>query len=293
MYSLRIQSFKEKFTLYIKLMRLDKPVGILLLLWPTLWALWLSSDGIPSIKILFIFMLGVVIMRSAGCVINDFADRDIDGYVRRTNSRPIPNGEISPREAIFIFLFLSMLAFSLVAFTNTLTLKLSFIGVFLAAIYPFMKRYTNLPQIFLGAAFAWSIPMSFAAVTNKIDDGLWFLYLAVVIWAVTYDTFYAMADRADDLKIGIKSTAILFGEMDLRITACLQLLVLILLTMTGEYFQRGIWFFMSLVCVIALFIYQQYIIRNREAANCLSAFVNNNYVGLIIFIGLALDYQLS
>ena len=293
MYSLKIQHFKEKIPFYIKLTRLNKPVGILLLLWPTLWALWLSSNGIPSIKTLLIFIFGVVIMRSAGCVINDFADRDIDGYVKRTNSRPIPNEEISPTEAIIVFLFLSILALSLVSFTNTLTLRLSFAGAFLASIYPFMKRYTNLPQIFLGAAFAWSVPMSFAAVTNKIDDGSWFLYMAVVIWAVTYDTFYAMADRADDLKIGIKSTAILFGEMDLRITACLQLLVLILLTMTGEYFERGIWFYISLVCVATLFIYQQYIIRNREPVNCLSAFVNNNYVGLIIFIGLVLDYQLS
>ena len=293
MYDLKMQSFKEKLPFFLKLMRFDRPVGILLLLWPTLWALWLSSDGIPSIKNLFIFVLGVVLMRAAGCVINDFADRKIDGYIGRTRNRPIPNGSITSKEAVITFLILCSFALALVAFTNILTLKLSFIGCALATIYPFMKRYTNWPQVFLGAAFAWSIPMAFAAVTNRMDQGLWLLYAAVVIWAVVYDTFYAMIYRIDDLKIGVKSTAILFGNMDLLIIGCLQVVVLVLLAITGEYFERGAWFYCSLIFAGALFLYQQYIARYRDPSRCLNAFINNNYVGLVIFVGLVLDYQVT
>jgi len=293
MYDLKMQSFKEKLPFFLKLMRFDRPVGILLLLWPTLWALWLSSDGIPSIKNLFIFTLGVVLMRAAGCVINDFADRKIDGDVARTRTRPIPNGSITSIEAVITFFILCSSALALVAFTNFLTIKLSFIGCALATIYPFMKRYTNWPQVFLGAAFAWSIPMVFAAVTNRMDQGLWLLYGAVVIWAVVYDTFYAMIDRTDDLKIGVKSTAILFGKMDLLIIGCLQVVVLILLAITGEYFERGAWFYCSLIFAGALFLHQQYIARYRDPSSCLKAFMNNNYVGLVIFVGLAMDYQVS
>ena len=293
MYNFRLLYLKKRLPVFLKLMRFDRPAGILLLLWPTLWALWLSSDGSPSIKNLFIFILGVVLMRAAGCVINDVADRNIDGNVRRTQDRPIPNGSINTKEATITFFILLFTALTLVIFTNVLTLKLSFIGAILATSYPFMKRYTHLPQIFLGAAFAWSIPMVFAAVTNKIDNILWLLYGAVVIWAIVYDTFYAMVDRADDIRVGVKSTAILFGKMDLAITAFLQITVLVLLALTGDYFERGAWFHFSLIIAGSLFLYQQYIIRYREVSRCFEAFLNNNYVGAAIFVGLVLDYQIA
>jgi len=291
MYNFRLLYLNKRLPVFLKLMRFDRPAGTLLLLWPTLWALWLSSDGSPSIKNIFIFMLGVVLMRAAGCVINDVADRNIDGHVGRTQNRPIPNGSINTKEATITFFILLFTALTLVIFTNVLTLKLSFIGAILATSYPFMKRYTHLPQIFLGAAFAWSIPMVFAATTNRIDNILWLLYGAVVIWAIVYDTFYAMVDRADDLRIGVKSTAILFGKMDLAITGFLQVTVLVLLVLTGGYFERGAWFYFSLVIAGSLFVYQQYIIRYREVSKCFDAFLNNNYVGAAIFVGLVLDYQ--
>jgi 4-hydroxybenzoate polyprenyltransferase len=290
MYNFKIKNLKQRLPVFLRLMRFDRPAGTLLLLWPTLWALWLSSGGPPTLKNFIIFTFGVVLMRAAGCVINDIADRKIDGRVERTRDRPIPSGSISTQDALVIFFILCAGALVLVMLTNNLTLKLSCIGIVLAASYPFMKRYTHLPQVFLGAAFAWSVPMVFAAVTNRIDGGLWWLYSAVVMWTVAYDTFYAMVDRADDLKIGVKSTAILFGKMDRAITACLQVTVLGLLTITGVFFERGEWFYCSLIAAAALFIYQQHIIRNSEKGGCFKAFLNNNYVGAVIFIGLALDY---
>ena len=220
-------------------MRFDKPIGTLLLLWPTLWALWFAAEGAPSTKNLIIFILGVVLMRAAGCVINDFADQNLDGHVERTQSRPIPSGAVSSKEALTLFALLCASAFILVLLTNSLTIKLAFVAVALAACYPFMKRFTHLPQVVLGTAFAWSIPMAFAAEAEQLPTELWALYAAVVLWTVAYDTFYAMVDREDDLKIGVKSTAILFGDMDIVITSSLQVLVLIALAMTGANFGRG------------------------------------------------------
>jgi 4-hydroxybenzoate polyprenyltransferase len=274
-------------------MRVDKPIGTLLLLWPTLWALWFAAGGVPDIKNLLIFVPGVILMRAAGCVINDIADRKVDGHVARTHNRPLPSGKVTTKEALLLFTLLCLAAFGLVLLTNPFTIKLAFVGVALAACYPFMKRYTHLPQLVLGAAFAWSIPMAFTAETNQLPKEVWALYVAVLLWTVAYDTFYAMVDRDDDLKVGIKSTAILFGDMDIPITATLQILVLVALTMTGINFGRGLWFFLSLLAAGLLFLYQQFLIRHRDRDKCFKAFLNNHYVGTAIFIGLALDYQLT
>ena len=282
--------FRERLPDFLRLMRVDKPIGTLLLLWPTLWALWFAAGGVPDIKNLLIFVPGVILMRAAGCVINDFADRKVDGHVERTQNRPIPSGTVTAKEALLLFTLLCLAAFGLVLLTNPFTIKLAFVGVALAACYPFMKRYTHLPQLVLGAAFAWSIPMAFTAQTNQLPTELWALYAAVILWTVAYDTFYAMVDRDDDLKIGIKSTAILFGDMDIPITATLQILVLVALAMTGMNFGRGLWFFLSLLAAGLLFLYQQCLIRHRDRDKCFKAFLNNHYVGTVIFIGLALDY---
>lgn len=291
--SFNISLFKARLPDFLQLMRFDKPIGTLLLLWPTLWALWFAAEGAPSTKNLIIFILGVVLMRAAGCVINDFADRNVDGRVERTQNRPIPRGAVSSKEALILFALLCTSAFILVLLTNGLTIKLAFVAVALAACYPFMKRFTHLPQVILGAAFAWSIPMAFAAESGKLPTELWALYAAVVLWTVAYDTFYAMVDREDDIKIGVKSTAVLFGDMDIAITSSLQVLVLIALAMTGANFGRGLWFFLSVAIAALLFLYQQYLIRERDRDACFKAFLNNNYVGAIIFIGLAMDYQLG
>jgi 4-hydroxybenzoate polyprenyltransferase len=278
---------------YAVLMRLHKPIGILLLLWPTLWSLWLAAKGVPSIHNLVIFTLGVLVMRSAGCVINDFADRKIDGKVKRTQDRPLATGAVSGAEAITLFILLCLLAFGLVMQTNMLTIQLSVGGVLLAFCYPFMKRYTHLPQVVLGAAFAWGIPMAYAAETGEIPSSIWLVYLAVVLWTLVYDTFYAMVDRDDDLKIGVKSTAILFGEQDRFITGTLQLLTLYTLFLIGTRFELGSYYQISLGIAAALFIYQQWLIRYRARDACFKAFLNNNWVGMAIFIGIAADLALK
>lgn len=285
-----LQQARERFPYYWQLMRFDRPIGTLLLLWPTLWGLWWAAEGVPRADLLIIFTLGVVLMRAAGCVINDFADRKVDGHVQRTKGRPIATGRVQPREALFLFAALILLSFVLVLFTNTLTIILSFGAVALAACYPFMKRYTHLPQVVLGAAFSWSIPMAFAAQTGEINPHSWLIYTAVVVWTVVYDTFYAMVDREDDLKIGVKSTAILFAEQDRVITASLQVIVLITLLMVGQRFEMGGIYSLSLVAVAGLFIYQQYLIRQRVKAACFQAFLNNNWVGCAVFVGIAGDY---
>jgi 4-hydroxybenzoate polyprenyltransferase len=285
-----LQQARERFPHYWQLMRFDRPIGTLLLLWPTLWGLWWAAEGVPRADLLIIFTLGVVLMRAAGCVINDFADRKVDGHVQRTKGRPIATGRVQPREALFLFAALILLSFVLVLFTNTLTIILSFGAVALAACYPFMKRYTHLPQVVLGAAFSWSIPMAFAAQTGEINPHSWLIYTAVVVWTVVYDTFYAMVDREDDLKIGVKSTAILFAEQDRVITASLQVIVLITLLMVGQRFEMGGIYSLSLVAVAGLFIYQQYLIRQRVKAACFQAFLNNNWVGCAVFVGIAGDY---
>jgi len=274
-------------------MRFDKPIGILLLLWPTLWALWLAAGGVPDLHVALVFILGVVLMRAAGCVINDVADRKIDGRVKRTQARPLVAGLVSTRQAVILFAALCLCAFALVLSTNTLTIALSFGGVALAFCYPFMKRHTHLPQVVLGSAFAWGIPMAFAAQNDAIDPRAWLIYTIVVIWTVVYDTFYAMVDRDDDLKIGVKSTAILFAENDRSITAILQVFVLLGLVMMGTQFSLGFYFDLSVLIVAGLFVWQQMLIKARRREDCFKAFLNNNWVGAVVFIGIVLDHALQ
>ncbi|WP_101758593.1 4-hydroxybenzoate octaprenyltransferase [Oceanicoccus sp. KOV_DT_Chl] len=287
-----ISTLRNKAPDYLALIRFDRPIGVYLLLWPALWALWIAAEGVPDLKLLFIFIAGTFLMRSAGCAINDYADRNIDGDVKRTRDRPIPNGRISPKQALLFAAVLAILAFILVLFTNTKTILLSFIAVILAACYPFMKRYTHFPQIVLGAAFSWSIPMAFAAQQNALPNAMWLLYIAVVLWTVAYDTFYAMVDRDDDIKIGVKSTAILFGDDDRAITGMLQISVIFILALAGPQFNLGLAYYGGLIGASGLFIYQQQLIRRRERDQCFKAFLNNHWAGLIIFIGIVLHYFL-
>lgn len=274
---------------YVHLTRLNKPIGILLLLWPTLWALWLAADGVPGTIITAIFIGGVILMRSAGCIINDFADRHFDGRVKRTENRPLATGKISTRSALSLFLILSLCAFLLVLQLNRLTIHLAFIGMVLAVVYPFLKRVTHLPQLGLGLAFAWGVPMAFAAELNSVPTNTWLVFLAAAIWPVIYDTMYAMVDREDDLTIGVKSTAILFASYDKLIILLLQLLFLFLLIVIGYVFVLHAIYFVSLIGVLVLFIYQQFLIRQQNDG-CFKAFLNNNWVGLIIFLGIVLSY---
>lgn len=274
---------------YAQLARLDRPVGILLLLWPTLWALWLAADGVPDAKVLVIFVLGVVLMRSAGCVINDYADRDVDPHVARTRTRPLASGLVAPKEALILFVALSLTAFALVLLTNALTIALSFGGAVLAATYPFMKRYTHLPQVVLGAAFAWAVPMAFAAQTGAVPKVAWLIFIATVLWTVAYDTMYAMVDRDDDMKIGVKSTAILFGDADCFVIGVLQVTALLILVMVGLHEHLGAWYYIGVVAAAGCAGYQQWLIRDRQPPACFRAFLNNQWFGLAVFLGLALD----
>jgi len=275
---------------YWRLVRADRPIGIYLLLWPALWALWIAGRGSPDAWVVLIFVLGTVLMRSAGCAINDYADRDFDGLVARTAERPLAAGEITPREAVGVFVVLSLLAFCLVLTLNGLTIANSFIAVALAALYPFTKRFTHMPQVVLGAAFGWAVPMAFTALQGGIPGVAWVLFIATVVWAVIYDTMYAMADRDDDLWVGIKSTAILFGRHDRLIIAALQLLMLALLWWVGELAGCGGYYSGGLVFAAALFGYQQWLIRDREPAACFQAFLNNHSLGMGLFVALLLDY---
>ncbi len=274
----------------LQLIRFDRPIGTLLLLWPTLWALWLAAQGVPGYRLLAIFMTGTFLTRSAGCIVNDLADRNLDGAVARTSARPLVTGAVTVREALVLFVALLALAFILVLFTNALTIELSIVAVLLASSYPFMKRYTHLPQLVLGAAFSWGIPMAFAAQRGTLPPALWLLYLGNLLWTVAYDTAYAMVDREDDLRIGIKSTAILFGRHDRLIIALLQLGCLLSLYLAGLAFGLGRYYNASLVVAAMLFGYQQYLIRERRPHACFRAFLHNNWVGMAIFAGVALDY---
>ena len=280
----------ERVYQYALLTRAHKPVGIYLLLWPCLWALWIAAEGVPDTWILIVFVLGTVLMRSAGCAINDFADRNIDAHVERTKNRPLATGAVSPREAIGVFLALSILAFFLVLTMNTLTIYISFVGLALAAIYPFAKRFTYLPQIFLGAAFAWAIPMAFTAITNATNKTTWLLYIIVVLWALAYDTIYAMADRDHDLKIGVKSTAILFGDADVTIVAIIEAVVLLGLLLLGGQLEFGIWFYGAWLVTALMTAFLVFMAADRQPAHCLMAFFNHHLLGLIIFIGIVLHY---
>lgn len=274
----------------MELMRVDKPIGTLLLLWPTLWALWIAARGLPDISVLIVFCLGVFLMRSAGCVINDFADRKVDGFVTRTKNRPLPSGRATSKEAVYLFLVLALSSFLLVLTQNILTIQLSVIGLLLAFAYPFMKRFTHLPQFVLGLAFSWSIPMAYAAEANMLSNSIWLLFIANITWTVAYDTMYGMVDKEDDLKIGIKSTAILFGKNDKLIIGLLQLATLLLLSIVGILEHLTWVYYVGLAIVGLLFLQQQHRIKNREKAACFKAFLDNNYVGLIVFVGLLLTY---
>lgn len=271
---------------YLYLMRLHKPIGILLLLWPTLWALWLASDGKPDWFIVFIFIMGVVVMRSAGCIINDFADKDFDSKVERTRTRPLTNENISEKSALILFGCLMIIAFILVCTLNRLTIFLSFAGAFFAMVYPFLKRVTHLPQVGLGIAFAWSVPMAFSAELNQVPSHAWAVFIAALIWPVIYDTYYAMVDRPDDLKIGIKSTAILFGDRDRLFIAILQILFLFLMGIVGVIFELQFIYFISLLISGLLFLYHQWLTRYRDPQACFSVFLSNQWVGFIIFLGI-------
>ena len=285
-----IERLEDRLREYALLMRLHRPIGIYLLLWPTLWALWLAGGGQPPRGIVLVFVLGVVLMRSAGCVMNDLADRDFDPHVARTHDRPLAAGRVKPGEALVLAAALGLLAFALVLTQNALTVKLSFIGLALAVSYPFMKRLHALPQFHLGAAFGWAIPMAYAAVTDSLPPIAWLLFLGNVLWSAIYDTQYAMVDREDDRRIGVKSTAILFGERDKRIIGYLQLALLGVLVGVGLLAGRGWIYYLGLFVAAWFALYQQYLIRNREPAECFKAFLNNNGFGLAIFCGLLLDY---
>ena len=278
---------------YASLMRLDKPIGIFLLLWPTLWALLIASGGNPDPKVLLIFVAGVVLMRSAGCVINDYADREFDRHVSRTQNRPLTAGRVTTKEARVLFVILCLFAFVLVLQLNLLTVGLSVIGVLLAAIYPFLKRVTHLPQVFLGIAFGWSVPMAFAAQTGSVPQIAWLMFVATVLWATVYDTLYAMVDREDDRVLGLKSTAILFGESDRQIIGLLQVMLLVSLLMIGHQAELGLVYYLGVLFAAGFAGWQQYLIRFREREACFKAFLNNNWFGAVIFLGILFDYMFA
>lgn len=286
----RYRFLRDRQQQYAYLCRLNKPIGIYLLLWPTLWALFIAGNGRPDLLILFVFIAGTVLMRSAGCAVNDFADRNIDPHVSRTRERPIATGKVSPQEAVGVFVVLALSAFGLVLLMNRLTVYLSAVGVVLAALYPFAKRYTYMPQVVLGAAFGWAVPMAFAAQTGELPVVAWLLFIATVLWTTAYDTMYAMVDREDDLKIGVKSTAILFGEADVLIVMFLQALVLIALIFTGQRLQLSTWYFGGLAVASLFVVYQYLLIRHRDPARCFKAFLSNHYFGMAVFMGLLLHY---
>ena len=280
----------DKFKQYLLLIRLNRPIGIFLLLWPTLWGLWIASEGFPNTKILVVFLFGVFLMRSAGCILNDIIDKDFDKFVARTQNRPLASDKLSSIEAFIVAISLIFIAFLLVLTTNTLTVQLSFVAIILAGTYPFLKRHTYLPQFFLGLTFGWSIPMAFAATTNSIPKIAWLLLIANILWTVVYDTIYAMIDREDDLKIGIKSTAILFDDADRFIIGLIQSLALIALIVVGQQASLNTIYYFSLIIGGCLFLYQLYLIRNRDQKKCMQAFLNNNWFGLVVFIGLFINY---
>jgi 4-hydroxybenzoate polyprenyltransferase len=278
---------------YGKLMRLDKPIGIYLLLWPTLWALWLAGEGTPDQGLFVVFLLGVIVMRSAGCVLNDFADRKIDPYVERTRNRPLASGAVAPFEALTLFAALSLIAIGLATMLNQAAQLLAIVAAGLTVAYPFIKRYVSIPQFVLGAAFGWAIPMAFAAQTGETPVLAWLVFGTAMIWAVIYDTFYAMVDREDDLKVGVKSTAILFGDVDLFVIAGLQLLMFVALNLIGYQAQLSIWYYVSVAIAGGMMAYHIWLARDRQPAGCFAAFLHNHYIGLVVFIGLALHYTFN
>ena len=274
---------------YFRLMRFNKPIGIYLLLWPTYWALFLSAGGWPDIDLLIIFTFGVIITRSAGCVINDYADREIDKHITRTRDRPITTGEISLKAALLLFIALGLIAFALVLLTNTLTIKISFIAIALAVLYPFTKRWTNLPQLILGLAFAMSVPMAFSAQTGTVPASAGWIFLATILWTLIYDTLYAMADREEDLKIGVKSTAILFAKYDQIFITLLQILLMLVFIKIGNLFDLGAFYDISLIIILIFMIYHQLLIKKGKKSDYFKAFINNHYIGMTLFFGIFLS----
>jgi 4-hydroxybenzoate polyprenyltransferase len=288
--SYRARIFAEPCSAYARLMRLDKPVGVWLLMWPTLWALWIAGAGRPEERVLIVLVIGTVVVRSAGCIMNDIADRNIDPHVGRTRDRPLATREVSVPEAVLLFIGLMLIALGLVMVLNPLTRWFAVGGALITLVYPFAKRFLSAPQFVLGIAFAWGVPMAFAAQLGEVPRVGWLLFLAAVVWGVVYDTEYAMADREDDLKIGVRSTAILFADMDRLFIGMLQAMLLIALLLIGEAAQLGRWYYGGLALATAFGLYQQWLIRARDPEDCLRAFRNNAWLGTIVFVGLALDY---
>jgi 4-hydroxybenzoate polyprenyltransferase len=278
---------------YAKLMRIDKPIGIWLLLWPALWALWLAGEGHPDQGLFVVFLLGVFVMRSAGCVLNDYADRKIDPYVERTRARPIASGAVSPAEALVLFAALSLIAIGLATMLNRQAQVLAIVAAGLTIAYPYIKRFVSIPQFVLGAAFGWAVPMAFAAQTGDTSQLAWVVFGVALIWAVIYDTFYAMVDREDDLKVGVKSTAILFGDVDLFVIAGLQALMLLGLVFVGSHAELGVWYFISVATAACLMAYHLWLARDRQPAGCFAAFLHNHIIGLVIFVGIVLHYTFN
>ena len=278
---------------YGKLMRIDKPIGLWLLLWPTLWALWLAGEGHPDQGLFVVFVVGVFIMRSAGCVLNDYVDRKIDPYVERTRTRPIASGAVAPMEALVLFVALSLIAIGLATMLNRPARLLAIIAAGLTVAYPFIKRWVSIPQFVLGVAFGWAVPMAFAAQTGGTPQLAWLVFGVAVIWAVIYDTFYAMVDREDDRKLGVKSTALLFGEVDLFVIAGLQILMLAALILIGLLAALGFWYFLSVAGAAGLMAYHQWLARDRQPAGCFAAFLHNHHIGFVIFIGIVLHYAFT
>ncbi|MDZ7735548.1 MAG: 4-hydroxybenzoate octaprenyltransferase [Gammaproteobacteria bacterium] len=283
-------TIKDRLRAYAVLARLDRPIGIYLLLWPTLWALWIASEGRPNTWVVIVFVLGVILMRSAGCIMNDFADRDFDGHVKRTAQRPLPAGRVSAREALLLAGTLMLSALLLVLTLNWLTVGLAVIAALLAITYPFMKRYTYLPQVHLGLAFGWAIPMAFAAQIGAVPPVAWLILCASLLWTVAYDTIYAMVDRDDDIRIGIKSTAILFGSEDRLIIGIIQALLVAVLIVIGIRIELGEMYYVGIGAAALLAVYQQYLIRDREPDRCFKAFLNNHWLGVAVFMGLLSHY---
>ena len=278
---------------YGKLMRVDKPIGTWLLLWPTLWALWLAGEGAPDQGLFVIFVLGVFIMRSAGCVLNDFVDRKIDPYVERTRTRPLATGAVAPLEALTLFAALGLIAIGLATMLNRQAQLLAVVAAGLTIAYPFIKRYVSIPQFVLGAAFGWAAPMAFAAQTGETPELAWLVFGTALIWAVVYDTFYAMVDREDDQKLGVKSTAILFGEMDLFVIAGLQALLVLALILIGYRAELGFWYYLSVAISAGMMLWHLWLARDRQPAGCFEAFLKNHYIGMVIFIGIVLHYTFT
>ncbi len=278
---------------YGKLMRIDKPIGVWLLLWPTLWALWLAGEGHPNQGLFVVFVVGVFIMRSAGCVLNDYVDRNIDPYVERTRNRPIASGAVAPTEALTLFVALGLIAIGLATMLNRPAQLLAIVAAGLTLAYPFIKRFVSIPQFILGAAFGWAVPMAFAAQTGTVPQLAWVVFGAALIWAVIYDTYYAMVDREDDRKLGVKSTALLFGDADLFVVGGLQLIMLLALVFVGLRAELGFWYYLSVAIAAGLMAYHQWLARDRQPAGCFAAFLHNHFIGLIVFIGIVLHYSFN